>query len=86
MGRADFGEFGRKGRPRSDESLNHGWEESVMSERKPRQTSKQRTGLGFVIMLLLSSLGALAIVPVSSAALPGSIGITDSLSPRPDAW
>ena len=48
--------------------------------------SKQRTGLGFVIMLLLSSLGALATVPVSSAALPGSIGITDSLSPRPDAW
>ena len=86
MGWADFGKFGRKGRPRSDESLNHGREESVMSERKPRQTSKQRTGLGFVIMLLLSSLGALATVPVSSAALPGSIGITDSLSPRPDAW
>ena len=57
-----------------------------MSERKPRQGSKQRAGLGFVLMLLLSSLGALATVPVSSAAVPGSIGITDSYAPVPDAW
>ena len=57
-----------------------------MSERKPRQSSKQRAGLGFVLMLLLSSLGALATVPVSSAAVPGSIGITDSYAPVPDAW
>ena len=57
-----------------------------MSERKPRQVTKQQASLGFVLMLLLSSLGALVTVPVSSAAVPGSIGITDSLSPRPDAW
>ena len=57
-----------------------------MSERKPRHVSKQRASLGFVLMLLLSSLGALATVPVSSAALPGSIGITGTLSPSPDAW
>ena len=37
-------------------------------------------------MLMLSSLGALTMVPASSAALPGSIGITDSTSPVPDAW
>ena len=75
-----------KGPVPSDESLNHGCEESVMSERKQRQVTKQQASLGFVLMLLLSSLGALATVPVSSAAVPGSIGITDSLSPQPDAW
>ena len=75
-----------KGPVPSDESLNHGCEESVMSERKPRQVTKQRASLGFVLMLLLSSLGALATVPVSSAAVPGSIGITGTLSPSPDAW
>ncbi len=57
-----------------------------MSERKPRNGSKQRASLGFVLMLMLSSLGALTMVPASSAALPGSIGITDSTSPVPDAW
>ena len=57
-----------------------------MSERKPSNGSKQRASLGFVFMLLLSSLGALATVPASSAALPGSIGITDSVSPIPDGW
>ena len=70
----------------SDESLNYGREEFMMTERKPRNSSKQRASLGFVLMLLLSSLGALATVPAASAALPGSIGITDSTSPLPDAW
>ena len=57
-----------------------------MTERKPRSSSKKRASLGFVLMLLLSSLGALATVPAASAALPGSIGITDSISPLPNAW
>ena len=57
-----------------------------MTERKPRNSSKKRASLGFVLMLLLSSLGALATVPAASAALPGSIGITDSISPMPNAW
>ena len=57
-----------------------------MTERKPRSSSKKRASLGFVLMLLLSSLGALATVPAASAALPGSIGITDSTSPLPNAW
>ena len=69
----------------SDESLNYG-REFMMTERKPRNSSKKRASLGFVLMLLLSSLGALATVPAASAALPGSIGITDSTSPLPDAW
>lgn len=57
-----------------------------MSERKQRRESQKRTGLGFVLMLLLSSLGALAISPTASAAVSGSLGITTSSSPVPDGW
>ena len=58
----------------------------MMSERKPRENPNQRASIGFVLMLLLSTLGVLATVPASSASLTGSIGITGSNSPVPDAW
>ena len=57
-----------------------------MTERKQREISQRRTSLGFVVMLLFSTLGVLATVPVSSANLTGSIGISGSASPTPDAW
>ena len=57
-----------------------------MTEREPCGSSKRQASLGFVLMLLLSSLGALATVPSTSAAVPGSIGITQSISPAQDAW
>ena len=57
-----------------------------MSERKQRKESQKRTGLGFVLMLLLSSLGALAVSPTASAAVSGSLGITTSSAPVPDGW
>ena len=57
-----------------------------MSERKPCENPNQRASIGFVLMLLLSTLGVLATVPASSASLTGSIGITGSNSPVPDAW
>ncbi|MDP6194096.1 MAG: hypothetical protein QF880_00040 [Candidatus Poseidonia sp.] len=71
---------------RSDESLNHGWKEVTMTERKQREIPNRRTSLGFVVMLLLSTLGVLATAPASSASLTGSIGISGSSSPVPDAW
>ena len=70
----------------SDESLNHGWKEVMMTERKQREISHRRTSLGFVFMLLLSTLGVLATAPTSSANLTGSIGVSGSTSPVPDAW
>ena len=57
-----------------------------MTERKQREITQRRTSLGFVVMLLFSTLGVLATVPVSSANLTGSIGISGSASPTPDAW
>jgi hypothetical protein len=70
---------------KSDESLKHGCEGALMSEREPRNTTHQRTSLGFVLLLLLSSLGVLATVPTASAA-SGELGITGSISPMPDTW
>ena len=52
-----------------------------MTERKQREISQRRTSLGFVVMLLFSTLGVLATVPTSSANLTGSIGISGSASP-----
>lgn len=57
-----------------------------MSERKPRENPNQRASVGFVLMLLLSTLGLLVTVPASSASTTGSLGITGSTSPVPDAW
>ena len=57
-----------------------------MTERKQREIPNRRTSLGFVVMLLLSTLGVLATAPASSASLTGSIGISGSSSPVPDAW
>ena len=57
-----------------------------MTERKQREIPNRRTSLGFVVMLLLSTLGVLATAPTSSASLTGSIGISGSSSPVPDAW
>jgi len=74
------------GRERSDESLNHGWKEDTMTERKQREIPFRRTSVGFVVMLLMSTLGVLATVPTTSANLTGSIGISGSSSPVPDAW
>ena len=73
-------------RVRSDESLNHGWKEVTMTERKQREIPHCKTSLGFVVMLLLSTLGVLAIAPASSANVTGSIGISGSTSPVPGAW
>ena len=70
----------------SDESLNYACEEVTMSERKPRENPNQRASVGFVLMLLLSTLGLLVTVPASSASTTGSLGITGSTSPVPDAW
>ena len=42
-----------------------------MTERKQREITQRRTSLGFVVMLLFSTLGVLATVPVSSANLTG---------------
>ncbi len=57
-----------------------------MTERKQREIPNRRTSLGFVVMLLLSTLGVLSTAPASSASLTGSIGISGSSSPVPDAW
>ena len=57
-----------------------------MSERKPRDTSQQRVGVGFVLMLLFSSLGILATAPAASAAVSGSLGVVASHSPLEDSW
>lgn len=57
-----------------------------MTERKQREIPHRRTSLGFVVMLLLSTLGVLATAPASSANVTGSIGISGSTSPVPGAW
>ena len=57
-----------------------------MSEREPRDTSQQRVGVGFVLMLLFSSLGILATAPAASAAVSGSLGVVASHSPLEDSW
>ena len=67
-----------KGQP-----LNYACEEEMMSERKPCENPNQRASIGFVLMLLLSTLGVLATVPASSV-VDRSIGIIEATH-RPDA-
>lgn len=59
-----------------------------MSERKQRTRSTKHLGLGFVAMLLMSTMGGLLLAPATSAnhTVSGSLGITASLSPTPDTW
>ena len=57
-----------------------------MSERKPWAKTNTKASFGFVLLLLLSSLGALLTSPTSSAAVSGSLGLTDSVSPTEDSW
>jgi len=57
-----------------------------MSERKPRKTSQQRASMGFVLMLLFSTLGVLATAPSASAAVSGSLGLNASHSPLENSW
>ena len=58
----------------------------MMSERKPSNGAKQRVSLGFVLMLMMSSLGMMATMPSASASVSGSLGLTDSTSPVEDSW
>jgi len=70
---------------RSDESLKHQGDHSYMAQRQPRTATLQRRSASLVLLLLSSSLLALAAVP-SASAVSGSLGITDSASPVPDRW
>ena len=56
-----------------------------MSERKPRKDSQRHWSIGFVLMLLTSTLLAMVSLPAASAA-SGSLGITASASPTKDTW